>query len=455
MNKLLQKLIACGLYLFIFLLPWQTRWIWQEGVLKGGRWEYGMMSLYGTDILLLVILVLSLAIPTKGHKNAERFWGLILGFFLICFASIFWSDNKMLAWYAAGKLMEGILLVWLILRVSVNWRAMGTAFVASGLVQAGLGIYQFFSQNIMASKWLGLADHDPGTIGDYVVETASGRFLRAYGALPHPNMLAGFLVVCLIMLVGFILVEHRARKGRLAIVIGYSAAFAIMFFGLVLTFSRSAWLAFGLALVFLFIVAAWQRDQYRLWTLLRIFIWIFLLCAFSVLLLPNLWQTRVLTPGRLETKSSAERTTYLDEAKDLISKNWYQGVGIGNYTLAVYNQNTSKNVWDYQPVHNIYLLVTAETGVFGGLIFLLIVIEFLRTSFIRMTQREGRGDDWFLVLTLAFLALLLIGLFDHYLWSLSFGVLLFWLIFGLWLKRWVEQSDTTFVNYLVDKLFHR
>jgi hypothetical protein len=38
---------------------------------------------------------------------------------------------------------------------------------------------------------------------------------------------------------------------------------------------------------------------------------------------------------------------------------------------------------------------------------------------------------------------------------LSFGILLFWLVFGLWTRRWLEESGGAFIHGLVDKLFHR
>ena len=56
--KKLEKIIEYGLYLLVFLLPMQTRWIIKTGELNGGYWEYGTISLYSTDILLAVLLVL-------------------------------------------------------------------------------------------------------------------------------------------------------------------------------------------------------------------------------------------------------------------------------------------------------------------------------------------------------------------------------------------------------------
>jgi hypothetical protein len=116
MSKYLSKITEYGFYLFIFLLPWQTRWIWHHGFLAGDHWEYGTFSLYGADILLVILFLLSLFLPHRQVRGTQRWWVLIGSFFLICFASIFWSQNKEVSWYAAARLGEGILADFLILR---------------------------------------------------------------------------------------------------------------------------------------------------------------------------------------------------------------------------------------------------------------------------------------------------------------------------------------------------
>ena len=55
---MLNKIINYLLLLFLFLLPWQTRWIYQPGYLNSGYWEYGTYSFYGTQILLWLIIIL-------------------------------------------------------------------------------------------------------------------------------------------------------------------------------------------------------------------------------------------------------------------------------------------------------------------------------------------------------------------------------------------------------------
>ena len=156
----------------------------------------------------------------------------------------------------------------------------------------------------------------------------------------------------------------------------------------------------------------------------------------SIILLPEVWQTRI-TGGRLETMSRIERTDSYGESLDIIKDHWYQGVGVGNYTQALHDSDTSREVWDYQPVHNIYLLIATEVGVFGLAAFLIVLYWPLSISFYHR-RRALVGSSFFAGTSFSFAALLLVGLFDHYPWSLSFGILFFWLLLALWVRSYRE-----------------
>ena len=78
-------------------------------------------------------------------------------------------------------------------------------------------------------------------------------------------------------------------------------------------------------------------------------------------------------------------------------------------------------VWAYQPVHNWYLLTLGELGVMGLLLLLILLFHFFKSA--------GAASRSLLIL------LLTIGLFDHYLWSLYFGLIFVWLILALTKKH--------------------
>ncbi len=434
--KRLERLVEYGLYVFLFILPWQTRWIWQPGLLNNGVWEYGTFSLYAWDIVLILLVLLRLAQQQRvGIRMERRFWIPLVVLFFFSLASVLFSQNREISWYILVRLAQGLALVWLIAATRWRWTIVAATLISAGFIQAVIGIYQFFTQSVMSNKWLGWAAHDPGVLGDFVVETASGRFLRAYGSLPHPNMLAGFLVICLLLTIGFLIRLHPKKRANSIGIILNVTAFVVMSFALTLTFSRSAWIAFGVAFLFLISLAIWQGSAARTRVLIQVAVWVILLTSFSILLLPDVWQTRLTDPGRLEQQSSMERTDQIIVAWNYITGYWYQGTGIGAYTQALHDSNPNWPSWQYQPVHMIYLLVPAELGAVPGILFLYIIARL----FMYTGNRYGRlllaRDTWFLICTSIFIALVVIGLFDHYLWTLATGTLLWWLIYGLWARQ--------------------
>ena len=83
--------------------------------------------------------------------------------------------------------------------------------------------------------------------------------------------------------------------------------------------------------------------------------------------------------------------------------------------------------------------------IFGALAFgliLILLIWFLITTKAEGANRQSRlneaGDSRLslekIIIFLCLSSILIIGLFDHYFWTLYFGVMIFWLIVGLNLK---------------------
>jgi len=170
--KNLNKIIEYGLYLLVFLLPWQTRWIIHAGEINAGTSEYLTLSLYGTDILL-IILVLLFALYKNTYNGAtaakkyrkQRIWYLIAGLEFIIFISIFIAPDKVIAFYDYARFLLGIGLFWLVVSADYGRAKLIYAFLAGTFFTAALGIWQFLTQSSFADKWLGLSAHNPG-VGD-------------------------------------------------------------------------------------------------------------------------------------------------------------------------------------------------------------------------------------------------------------------------------------------------
>jgi O-antigen ligase len=111
------------------------------------------------------------------------------------------------------------------------------------------------------------------------------------------------------------------------------------------------------------------------------------------------------------------------------------GVGVGNQLFYTYKSGLFEkydvNSWgQWQPIHNLYLLVGSETGILGLLAFVVFVYLLIRSGF-----KEGGGFGGLSPETrtslVILLALLLFGLFDHFLWDLQLGRLMFWVALGI------------------------
>ena len=457
MNRL-AKTIEYLFYLFIFLLPWQTRWIWHYGSLNGGQSEYLTFSLYGTEILLWLILFLTIIYNIKVKDEEAGILNYkILDFYIlfgllvaVSLVSLICAEDKQVSLYYIVKLLNGLALLIFIINFKFSYKKVGLAIVASGFIQGILAIWQFLSQKVWTAKWLGMAEQLPQTLGVSVVEANGTRWLRAYGSLAHPNILASCLVVCcLFLVVMLILSRHKREKIFLWV------CWPIILAGLFFTFSRSAFLALGIGFLFLSIFIFLSYENKAKIILSQLIGSGFLVLAVLTLFYSQLVFTRINGEEKLEQKSTTDRVLYFEQAKELIQTNWLNGVGLGNYTLALYN-NLPEKQWAgfYQPVHNVYILEAVELGILGFLIFVLIIINALRKiwefkidynlkllavfknfEFKEIYHFYKNHFFWLLGLTGILIVILILMAFDHYFWTQWFGIALWWLCLGLWLKQ--------------------
>lgn len=414
----------------VFFLPWQTRWIAISGTLNGGGWEYGTVSLYALDILIIFFVLFAGVHRFVERKETSFSSRQLMAVFLlaVAFFSMAFAENQLNALFWCLKLAEGIALFILVPSLPVRWNWVGGAFVTSALIQSTLAITQFFAQKVSGSKWFGMSEQFPEIPGVQVVGTATERILRAYGSLPHPNMVAGLLVVTIIITL-LIYTHHTPTATR----VPYGVSLAIMSAALWTTFSRQAWISLAFVLVALITHTFITRQRFPKPLAVGTLFILIPLVTFS-LIMPGLIAARIGNTTSNEHRSISERQEYAQQSAEILRTEWVTGVGIGNYTAYTHQRDNANGIEKrssaYQPVHNIYLLIFTELGIFGLLAFL----AFLFT----MARGLGRSNHWTIGLSLATVALLIIGLFDHYLWTLHFGIILFWLVLGLLERSRIE-----------------
>ena len=212
------------------------------------------------------------------------------------------------------------------------------------------------------------------------------------------------------------------------------------------SFSRSAWLGLAVGMIIILVMAGRNLKLQKNLAEIILIMGILLFVLFSQY--QNLVTSRISGEGRLENKSTSERLVSYKESWQMIKNNWLFGVGLGNYTIALNQQVPKQNIFYYQPTHSVYLLVLSEIGILGFAFFVGLLIVIARSLVIKATRQSqvglrvreiaslpsvARNDNAAAVLA----ALVVLFSFDHWLWSLHFGVLFFWLVLGL-----VTSSET-------------
>ncbi len=434
-----EKFLEHGIYFLALILPIQTRLIIKTLEIQGAPLEYGTVSIYLTDVFLLGLLALFLiyyfssGLKIKENLKLPLYWWILAGLDLVLFLSIFWSQDKILAVYNYLVFLLGVGLLFLIIKAKFNKLKFIYFFLVGLSLQALWGIFQFLNQYAPGFKYLGLASHDPENLGVSVVETigADGlgrRWLRAYGGLDHPNILGAVLALGLLLALILFIQKHFSgakREGEQKYYLLEYLFLLILTGGLFFSFSRAAWLGFLAGLVVLGLGFLFQKKWRYLQILGKAVGFLSILIIALSLTYPTIVKARLGGEGELEQRSNRERIASLKEAKEIIKDNWLFGVGAGNYTLALKEKEPGKPGWYYQPVHNTFLLLWAETGILG--IFL--GIAFFLFLFIQSLREFSLTNLSLLV------SLFVLMMFEHWWWSLHFGVLILGLLAGLMLRN--------------------
>ncbi len=408
MNK--EKLATYSFYLWLLFWPWQTKFI-----LVPSESNYLEISFFASWILLILpFFIWGKEILKKDYwrfsiKDSRPLWwlGLII-FEITILVSILFSSNILLAAYHYFIFALALFLFYTIKARYIPEKYFSIFFLIGLIPPAVLGIWQFYSQQTLAFKWLGLADHSVSTLGSSVVETNFGRYLRAYGSFDHPNILGGIMAVALIYILYLSFKDKISKKIRLL----YLGAFSVFYCALLLSFSRTAILAFIVSAPLILLKA---KKISKSLLLLYFFIIIGLGAA---IIIPNkdLYIVRTSVNSRLEQKSLDERGLYLEQAISLIKKRPVLGVGTGNYVESILkSDNNFHPLWFYQPVHNYWLLLWSEIGILGLIGALIFWFSCFKLA-------------WFKNMGPLILVFLIISFFDHWLWTSALGLMLFFMI---------------------------
>lgn len=400
----------------VFLLPWQTAWIYGQAFVAGEPFSFGVMNLYVVEGLILLTVTLILLFGDRDKSpEGTNVWRWMLSFLTFAALSSLWSQNASLVISQLVHLLSASALFWILLCSRVKTRLVVWAFVLGLMIPTLLGVWQVVVGSSPAMTILGLAPRDAQTLGDAVLMVGGERILRAYGSFPHPNIFGGYLAMGLVG-IGWLWRAAKYRERQWLSVVGL-----ILFVGLVLTFSRSAWL--GLIVVSMMLLA---RRQVNIPTSLRGWLaWVrgaklgSALIILVVALLSPLIMSRFSADASIESRSLTQRVEQYDEFGGVFEDHVFVGAGLHNYPLALEQVDPGRAWWEYQPVHNVWLLVLSELGILGLLIGLRSLWSVIRSNTKRPIGHFVLGGLFVLA------PLFTISLFDHYLWTFWPGLALF------------------------------
>ena len=417
-------------YLLIFAIPFQTRTIVRSWGVGFNEWNSSFF--YATDfILLAVILIWLLRLVFKLNASNRIGFTLadfsFLGLIIVSAFSILNASNYQLSFYRLTKLFEVFLLYYYVKNNYGYLLSLKTSmfvFVSSGIMQSVVGIIQLISKKSSGLEILGESPLSLGIPGVAKFYLANGEgILRAYGTMPHPNVLAAFLFLALFCCY-FLYFDSTGNLKFL-----FLFAQVPILTGLIMTFGRLIivlWVA-GL-LIRLFIRLFKEKVKYHFRRSYTIRIWHMTVITITVIsfLLIFLWPTFV---ERFHIGAGDEaiilRSFYLKIAFALDKP--FLGVGIGNFVPWLMQTVPDLAYNLYQPVHNIFGLLWAETG-FLGLFFFSLFLVFLSKDYIKSQNFDEIFHYSFFIV---FVSFLIIGFFDHFLLTLQQGYLMFALVLGL------------------------
>lgn len=183
-----------------------------------------------------------------------------------------------------------------------------------------------------------------------------------------------------------------------------AAGFGIGLLALVATYSRGGWLAFAVTLMVM--IPMMSSSRINLMTRKALKQIALIACLIALLTAP--FYGNIIARLTADDRGSAySRVIMAQVAWRMIRDNPVFGVGLGNYENVMdrYDDGPQYAHKDFRwPVHNIYLNITAEGGLLGGLCFLL-----LCTMALWMGWQATRVEDAFLRTTAVGLLVGLIG----------------------------------------------
>lgn len=300
--------------------------------------------------------------------------------------------------YLAIYLMAGYAVI-----KGFNYKRAGLIILVSSLIVCADAVFQYAAgYDLISHRELVVTSYKP-----IKLMTAS---------LNHPNSLAAFLLIP-IFIVFFKMFSTRRMLGRVFNVLLYSSFVLVLLF----TFSRAAIASFVVsslfALFWLYKIAP-EKKRYILFTAC-----FFAMICIAILILWNIYNFTFF--------KNLSILALWDGSSKILNGHFLTGIGVGTFMDA-----SAKAGLGLQYLHNSYLQVLVEQGIFGLLALLVFIYITVKDAFNAAYKSKDIILGSFLFGIAAFL---MQSFFDVNLYSLKLSFL-FWGIMGLIRGMTVRES---------------
>jgi O-antigen ligase len=338
--------------------------------LIGGAPSY---SIDLVDVFLLPLLVYLARDFIFGMRREIRLPALSLwwlGLIALGVMSLVLGPQRQLAAFEVVRMLK----CWVLFLVIVNecvrerhFRYVALALALGVALNIAAALAQYALKHDLGLQALGEPSVDAITGANFGVYLSSGSVYRVGGLMGHPNLLAAYLAMLLPIFVALLFtpLSLRIKLWFTAIIGGGTLA-------LVLTLSRAGWAEFALGMTLLLIALFYHPFLSQRYALLKGGMLAVMTAASVVasgMIVRRITQS---DPGAFDF-----REQWVDIAWKMVRDKPFFGFGLNSFSHSVLNYvpydvstmiERFGHVWPV--VHNIYMLVWAEQGTLGLLLFL-------------------------------------------------------------------------------------
>ncbi len=373
---------------YTFVLPFMPTMIMVAGVI-GLVIVYLTKTLFAKEKFIPQFSSLSLFVFLFG---CVYIWGVINSYAKISSAkSVLVYLAFMLVYYLIINLLSDEKRLWNVFRM------LCIASIPCALV----GLYQYLYPDDL-NVW----------VDQEMFEDISGRIVSLF---ENPNVYGEYLIVMIMINLGVVI-----KSERIISKLFYLGTLALNVLCVLLTYSRGCWIGVAVALmVFLFI-------RYRKWFIVAIGIGII-----GLFFLPESIMNRVLSIGNLSDSSTSYRMYIWEGTVHMLQDFWATGVGVGSDAF-----NHIYPIYSYGAIsaphpHNLYLLILAETGIVGLIVFIALICVLVKKLFVTANRSQNSFLRTFAAILLsATIGFLIQGVFDN-VWYNYRLFLFFFIVVGL------------------------